>query len=122
MDSVNRMRETSNPGALPDDMRGGEAELRGSLTDFYIAWDPYQGTDESWAPDYVSEAPRRARADPERHRFQPPPPPAVSVPGVARDPDAEPGDPGPIEAAEEQEYAEALAFIEGTPIPDRDAA
>eukprot|EP00959_Pyramimonas_sp_CCMP1952_P461206 9481206-Pyramimonas_sp.AAC.1 len=34
------MRETSDPDALPDDMRERETELRGSLTDFLYCMGP----------------------------------------------------------------------------------
>eukprot|EP00959_Pyramimonas_sp_CCMP1952_P321840 6734742-Pyramimonas_sp.AAC.1 len=52
-DAINHMRVTCDDDALPEDMREEEEELRGSLSAFYVAWDPYLGTDESWAPDFV---------------------------------------------------------------------
>ena len=118
-DAINHMRVTCDDDTWPEDMREEEEELRGSLAAFYVEWDPYVGTDETWAPDFVASRPGRVRADPERHRFLPPEPPPAdhNEAGLVFDPTAEPRDPGPVEATEEQEYADAVSFLEGTVLP-----
>ena len=118
-DAINYMRVTCDADTWPMDMAEEEDELRGSLRAFFVEWDPYLGTDESWAPDFAFGTARRTRVDPERHRFLPPDPPvpASGEAGLVFDPSATPREPGPAEAAEEQEYADAIAFLDGTTVP-----
>ena len=122
-DAINHMRVTCDADTLPLDM-AEEDELRGSLRAFFVRWDPYLGTDESWAPDFAFGTARRARVDPERHRFLPPEPavPAADEAGLVFDPSATPREIGPVEAVEEQEYADAIAFVEGTTVPEHEDA
>eukprot|EP00959_Pyramimonas_sp_CCMP1952_P213320 4463298-Pyramimonas_sp.AAC.1 len=54
----------SHDDELPCDMCDEEA-TRQELLQFWVAWDPHAGTEESWAPDFAPRAQRRARPDPE---------------------------------------------------------
>eukprot|EP00959_Pyramimonas_sp_CCMP1952_P234323 4896113-Pyramimonas_sp.AAC.1 len=72
------MRATSDPQAWPEDLEEEEGTLRGALEAFYVAWDPYLGTNEEWAPDVVGTTRRRLRADPRlRHTSPLPLPPLL---------------------------------------------
>ena len=77
VDAVNHMYTSCPANAWPEDMREGEDVFRGALSAFYVAWDPYLGLDEGWAPDFVDQKSQQGRADPERSRFLPPTPSAV---------------------------------------------
>jgi len=112
------MYTTCDENDLPLDMQEDEEKLREELMRFYVEWDPYLGLAEGWAPDFVPTHKGRKRADPERARFMPPePPPSVQADeGLVYDPEAEPRPVGPPEADEEQEMADAAAFLD-EPVP-----
>eukprot|EP00959_Pyramimonas_sp_CCMP1952_P363205 7605908-Pyramimonas_sp.AAC.2 len=89
-----------------------EDATRQELLQFWVAWDPYACTDESWAPDFVSRAKKRARPDPEMARFLPVPAqeatPDLAIPPtpLAEEDAPEEGAGGQV-AWSEEEYVEA---------------
>ena len=107
---VQSMWDQAGSEALPEDMLESDS-LRQSLMQFYVSWDPYQGEDESWAPDFVSRHRGSKRTDAELDRFRPPCPPSPEPSGAVQDPTAIPRPSGPAEADEEQEYVDAREFL-----------
>ena len=97
--AIHQMWSAADSADLPEEM-DDLSDLTDSLMAFYVHWDPYMGTDESWAPDYVPQNQQRARADREPDRFRPAP--EASASQTADDPTASPRPTGPPEANEEQ--------------------